>query len=74
MVNLSPRQREVANLAIQGKSAKEIASALRLSPATISVYLHDVYVKFGLSGPGAGKHLILRGKELLGSELLGSEK
>lgn len=54
-------------LAIQGLCAKDIAVALSLKPATVGVYLHDIYVKFGLHGPGAGRRLMLRGKEVLES-------
>lgn len=67
MLNLSPREREVAVLAMKGLGAKAIGDALNLKPSTIGVYLHDIYVKLGLSGPGAGRQLMLRGRELLGA-------
>jgi DNA-binding CsgD family transcriptional regulator len=47
---LTQRQREVALLAAQGFSSKQIAEKLILSIRTVDNYLQQVYRKFGISG------------------------
>lgn len=42
---LSPRQREVMNLAADGRTNKEIARALAMSPTTARDHLHQAYKK-----------------------------
>ena len=42
---LSPREREVLQLAADGRSALEIAQALVLSPGTIKTHFHRIYAK-----------------------------
>jgi len=46
----SPRQREILELLAKGRSDKEIASALALSPATVRSHLQRLYRRFGLRG------------------------
>lgn len=45
---LRRREKEVASLAAQGFSNREIAKALFLSEQTVKDYLHDVYGKLGI--------------------------
>jgi len=47
---LTPRQRDVALLASQGSSSRQIAESLTLSIRTVDNYLQQVYRKFGING------------------------
>ena len=47
---LTRREREVADLAATGRSTKEIAAHLVVSPRTVENHLHRVYRKLGVSG------------------------
>ena len=49
-VFLSPRELEVARMASQGLSSKEIARRLYLSPRTVDNHLQRVYTKLGVTG------------------------
>ena len=44
---LSPREREVMILAVEGKSNKQIAAAIGLTPATVKSYLETIRRKTG---------------------------
>ncbi|MBE3578264.1 MAG: response regulator transcription factor [Limnochordales bacterium] len=44
---LSKRQEEVAKLLVKGKSTKEIAAALRLSPSTCLHHIRRLCAKVG---------------------------
>jgi class 3 adenylate cyclase/DNA-binding CsgD family transcriptional regulator len=46
---LSKREREVARLAVDGRSAKEIAAALFIGERTVESHLAAVYAKLGVS-------------------------
>lgn len=46
---LSRRELQVLELASQGRTAREIADLLFLSPATVSTHLSNVYEKYGVS-------------------------
>lgn len=46
---LPPRERRAATLYAQGRSYKEIAAQLGLSPATVRTYLRSVYANLGVS-------------------------
>jgi DNA-binding CsgD family transcriptional regulator len=48
-VGLSPREREVAELATSGLASKAIASRLGLSVRTVSNHLQNAYAKLGVS-------------------------
>ena len=48
VARLPPRERSVAMLYAQGKSYKEIARLLGLSPATVRTYLRSVYLQLGV--------------------------
>jgi DNA-binding NarL/FixJ family response regulator len=45
MLNLTPRQREVCELLIQGKPAKEIAAALNISVGCVKTQLRWIYAR-----------------------------
>jgi DNA-binding NarL/FixJ family response regulator len=46
---LSPQERRVLTLVAQGRTNKEIAAAMRLSPKTVKNYLSRVYQKLQVS-------------------------
>ena len=45
MNNLSPREREVLDLAGQGKTSKEIAQELFISIHTVTTHFTNIYIK-----------------------------
>ncbi len=45
---LTAREREVAQLAVQHKSNKEIATQLVISPLTVKTHIHHILDKLGL--------------------------
>lgn len=48
-LNLSPREREIVDLLVQGKSNKEMANHLCLSNDTIKAHLQHVFRKIGVA-------------------------
>jgi DNA-binding NarL/FixJ family response regulator len=50
---LTPRQRDVLDLLVQGKSNKEIALALNLSQGTIKIHLAAIFRHFGVTSRAA---------------------
>ena len=50
VVPLTARERDIATLAAQGDSSKEIAERLFLSVRTVDNHLQNVYSKLGVSG------------------------
>jgi DNA-binding CsgD family transcriptional regulator len=50
VVPLTPRERDIASFAAQGRSSKEIADQLFLSIRTVNNHLQTVYSKLGVSG------------------------
>ena len=59
---LSPREREVLQLVVEGKSSAEIASDLFLSPKTIETYRSRLMHKLGIKDlPGLVKFAIQHG-------------
>jgi len=49
VVPLTRREREVAALAVQGSSSREIADRLHLSVRTVDNHLQNAYAKLGVS-------------------------
>ena len=49
-VTLSPREREVVRLAMDGLTNKEIATRLGMSPKTVESRLGEIYERFGILG------------------------
>ena len=47
---LTPREREIANLAARGRTSKEVAADLVLSVRTVDNHLANVYAKLGIPG------------------------
>jgi DNA-binding NarL/FixJ family response regulator len=62
---LTPRQRDVLELLIQGKPNHEIAQALRLSENTVKVHLAAIFRSLGVS---SRIEAVLVGMRLLGSK------
>jgi DNA-binding NarL/FixJ family response regulator len=59
---LSPREREVLQLVVEGKSSAEVANILSLSPKTIETYRGRLMQKLGISDlPGLVKFAIQHG-------------
>jgi two-component system nitrate/nitrite response regulator NarL len=50
MKALTPRELEIASLAARGRRSKDIARALDISPSTVRIHLHNVYVKLKIPG------------------------
>jgi DNA-binding CsgD family transcriptional regulator len=46
---LTKREREIAVLAAAGKSSKQIAEGMYVSPRTVESHLYRVYVKLGVT-------------------------
>ncbi len=46
--SLSRRQAEIANLVVAGKSSREIAETLSLSPRTVEHHLEAIFNKLGV--------------------------
>lgn len=61
-VELPERQRRVVGLVARGYSTGQIASMLKVSPATVSAHRRAALLKLGLHGPvGLTHYAILRG-------------
>ena len=48
-LSLSAREQDVANLVLEGKSNKLIASALNISLSTVEFHLKNIYAKLGVA-------------------------
>jgi DNA-binding NarL/FixJ family response regulator len=48
-IHLSPRERQITSLLLQGLPNKEIAWQLGLSPGTVKVYLSRLFYKVGVA-------------------------
>ncbi|KJE19776.1 transcriptional regulator, luxR family [Frankia torreyi] len=49
LADLTPREREIALVAVGGKTSRQIAYDLRLSPRTVDAHLTRIYRKLGVS-------------------------
>ena len=59
---LSPREREILQLVVEGKTSAEIADILYLSPKTVETYRHRIMVKLDIDDmPGLVKFAIQHG-------------
>lgn len=52
-LRLSTREFEIALCAMDGRSRKQTAKLLRISPATVASYTERVYRKLGIASKGA---------------------
>jgi DNA-binding NarL/FixJ family response regulator len=65
--SLSPREREVLQLVVEGRTSAEIATLLFLSPKTVATYRSRLMQKLGVKNlPGLVKFAVLHG--LIGPE------
>ncbi|MET7801297.1 response regulator transcription factor, partial [Streptomyces decoyicus] len=51
-LGLTPRERDVLRLVADGRSNRQIADALFISPKTASVHVSNILAKLGVSGRG----------------------
>jgi len=49
-VTLTPRERQIVRLAMDGLSNKEIGGRLSMSPKTVESHLTEIYDRFGIAG------------------------
>lgn len=58
---LTPRERDIATLLIDGKTGKEVAKALDISPRTVDIYRARLLRKYNAKNTQALVELLLRG-------------
>jgi len=58
---LTPRERDVATLLIDGKTGKEVAKVLDISPRTVDIYRTRLLRKYNAKNTQALVELLLRG-------------
>jgi ATP/maltotriose-dependent transcriptional regulator MalT len=61
ILSLSPREREVFALMAQGRSNREIGTALFISPVTVKVHVRHIFDKLGVRSRAEA---VLRGAQL----------
>ncbi len=61
-VKLSPRERDVLNLLVQGKSTKQMALTLHIQPSTVKQALSGLYQKLGANNRTEAVSIALREK------------
>uniref|UniRef100_UPI000A105928 LuxR family transcriptional regulator n=1 Tax=Ensifer aridi TaxID=1708715 RepID=UPI000A105928 len=59
--SLTPRERDIAALLIEGKTGKEIGRSLNISPRTVDVYRTRLLRKYNVSNTEALVQLLLQG-------------
>jgi PAS domain S-box-containing protein len=62
VLELSPQERRALALVAQGKTNKEIAAVMKLSPKTVKNYLSRVFEKLQVAGRAEAVSRMLRGK------------
>lgn len=62
--NITKREREIAELVLQGKSNKEIEDVVFISVHTVKNHIHNLYRKLSVKSRGQLVHLIIKNKEL----------
>ena len=60
---LTPQERSVAEAAASGRSNREVAESLFLSPRTVEYHLSSVYRKLGVHGRSALAHRLASASE-----------
>jgi DNA-binding NarL/FixJ family response regulator len=61
-VKLSPREKDVLNLLVQGKSTKQMAVMLHIQPSTVKQALSGLYQKLGVNNRTEAVSIALREK------------
>jgi NarL family two-component system response regulator LiaR len=61
-VNLSPREKDVLRLLVEGKSTKQMAVTLHIQPSTVKQALSGLYQKLGVSNRTEAVSIALREK------------
>ncbi len=64
MVGLSPRQRQVLLLLLEGDGKKQIAARMKISQHTVGDYVKEVFKHFGVHSRGELQAVFLMGSEL----------
>jgi len=62
---LTPREREIAQLAARGWSITEIGQELEIVPHTVAVFLNRIRLKIGVNRHGLTRQMIERLEEAL---------
>ncbi len=60
LTRLTRRERQMLDALVQGKTDKEIAAALGISPKTVSYHLVNLYRKLGVSNRRAAREAWIR--------------
>jgi two-component system, LuxR family, response regulator FixJ len=63
VAHLTPRERAVMELLINGKTSKEIAATLHVSPRTVEGHRRMVFLKMGVSSASQLVRVVLRTRE-----------
>jgi DNA-binding CsgD family transcriptional regulator len=53
MDELTPQERQIAQLLAEGRTTREAAAALFISPKTVEYHLRHVYLKLGIRSRAA---------------------
>lgn len=61
-VHLSPREKDVLRLLVEGKSTKQMAITLHIQPSTVKQALSSLYQKLGANNRTEAVSIALRGK------------
>ena len=61
-VNLSPREKDVLHLLVEGKSTKQMATILHIQPSTVKQALSGLYQKLGVNNRTEAVSIALREK------------
>ena len=59
-LSLTPREAEVLTWLARGKSSRDIADILNLSPRTVNKHLEQMYAKLGVENRAAAATLAVR--------------
>jgi DNA-binding NarL/FixJ family response regulator len=68
-INLSPREREILTLLSEGKTQKQIASALVISPKTVATHIQHLLGKLGVNSRAQAVAAAYR-RGLVGSDVV----
>lgn len=60
-VELTPQERQIAELAAQGLTNRDIAARLYVSPRTVGYHLHKIFPKLGINSRHQLRDLLFPG-------------